>query len=47
MHCVDDPSVKPTGVVLEVRFPNGEVADAGINVRPYSLDVLREAQKHF
>ena len=47
VHCVDDPESQKTDVVLKVRFPNGETADAGINVRPYALDCLREASKYF
>ena len=47
VHCVDDPENQKTDVVLEVKFPNGEVAEAGINVRPYALECLREASKYF
>ena len=47
MHCVDDPENQKTDIVLEVKFPNGEVAEAGINVRPYALECLREAGKYF
>lgn len=47
VHCVDDPDACHPDVVLQVKFPNGEEADAGINVRPYAIDCLREASKHF
>ena len=47
IHCVDDPAKEKPDIVLEVRFPNGEIADAGINVRPYALDCLREVSKYF
>ena len=47
VHCVDDPEHQKTDVVLEVKFPNGEVAEAGINVRPYALECLKEAGKYF
>ena len=47
VHCVDDPSKQPCQVVLEVKFPNGEIAEAGINVRPYALECLKEAAKSF
>jgi hypothetical protein len=30
-----------------VKFPNGDVAEAGINVRPYAIECLREAAKYF
>jgi FMN phosphatase YigB (HAD superfamily) len=47
VHCVDDPETQKTDVVLKIKFPNGEEADAGINVRPYALECLREASKLF
>ena len=47
IHCVDDPSKQPCDTLLKVRFPNGEEADAGINVRPYALECLKEASKIF
>lgn len=47
IHCVDDPTKQTTDVVLEVVFPNGDRAEAGINVRPYALECLREAKKYF
>ena len=47
IHCVDDLQKETPDIVLEVRFPNGEVADAGINIRPYAIDCLREVSKCF
>jgi CTD small phosphatase-like protein 2 len=47
IHCVDDPTKQSTDIVLEVVFPNGDRAEAGINVRPYALECLREAKKYF
>eukprot|EP00347_Sterkiella_histriomuscorum_P012975 403366496 len=47
IHCVEDPETQTTDIVLEVIFPNGEVADAGINVRPYAIECLKEAGKYF
>ena len=32
---------------MKIKFPNGEEADAGINVRPYALECLKEASKLF
>ena len=48
IHCVDD--LNENTVVdkqLEIVFSNGEKAVAGINVRPYALECLREAAKLF
>lgn len=47
IHCVEDPDTQNSDIILEVKFPNGEIADAGINVRPYALECLREASKYF
>jgi len=47
IHCVDDPSVEASDIVLGITFPNGEKADAGINVRPFAIECLKEACKHF
>ena len=47
VHCVDDPEAQKTDVVLKIKFPNGDEADAGINVRPYAIECLKEASKIF
>jgi CTD small phosphatase-like protein 2 len=47
IHCVDDPETQKPDVILTIRFPNGEIAEAGINVRPYALECLKEANKYF
>ena len=44
---MDDPQKETPDIVLEVKFPHGEVADSGINVRPYAIDCLREVSKYF
>jgi CTD small phosphatase-like protein 2 len=41
VHCVDDPETQKSDVLLEIKFPNGEIADAGINIRPYAMECLR------
>jgi FMN phosphatase YigB (HAD superfamily) len=45
VHCVDDPTQEECDIILEINFPNGEVADAGINIRPYAIECLKEASK--
>lgn len=47
IHCVDDLESEVPDAVLNVVFPNGEVVEAGINVRPYALECLREANKKY
>ena len=46
VHCCDDLSENPD-IVLPVTFPTGEVVEAGINIRPYALECLKEANKYF
>mmetsp|Transcript_33874 Transcript_33874/g.59029 ORF Transcript_33874/g.59029 Transcript_33874/m.59029 type:complete len:439 (-) Transcript_33874:1432-2748(-) len=47
VHCVDDIELNTPDVVLPVTFPTGEIISAGINIRPYVLEVLQEANKNF
>lgn len=47
VHCVDEPETDNPHVILKVTFPTGETVDAGINVRPYALECLKEANKYF
>lgn len=46
VHCVDDPNM-PADVRLPVTFPNGDVVEAGINIRPYAVEILKAANKAF
>ena len=41
VHCVDDPDIQRPDIILEVKFPNGDIADAGINIRPYAIECLK------
>ena len=47
IHCVDDVTADPPDIVLPVTFPNGEVVEAGINIRPGAVQCLREVNKSF
>jgi len=47
IHCVDDIESENPDVVLSIKFPNGENVEAGINVRPWALHCLKEANKYF
>ena len=47
IHCVDDIAADPPDVVLPVTFPNGEVVDAGVNIRPGAVECLKEVNKSF
>ena len=47
VHCCENPEEMRPDVFLPVVFPNGEVINAGINVRPYALECLKEVNKYF
>lgn len=47
IHCVDDVQKEETDVILEINFDNEETVYAGINIRPYLVECLTEASKHF
>jgi FMN phosphatase YigB (HAD superfamily) len=40
IHCVDDVETQEPDVILEIDFPGEETVCAGINIRPYLLDML-------
>ncbi len=47
VHCIEDPEKEECDVIIPIKFPNGECCEAGINVRPYALECLKEANKYF
>ena len=47
VHCCENIEVMHPDVILPITFPNGEVVNAGINIRPYALECLKEVNKHF
>lgn len=50
IHCVDDVEKQDSDIVLEIKFPDvdeDETVYAGINIRPYIIDCLKEASKHY
>lgn len=46
IHCKEDQS-SPADVKVTVKFPTGECIEAGINVRPYAKQILRNLSQHF
>ena len=46
IHCNDSTDEK-CDVVLAIKFPTGEIIDAGINIRPYAKKLLQTLNKHF
>jgi CTD small phosphatase-like protein 2 len=47
VHCCDDIATSNPDVVLPITFPTGEVVNAGINIRPYAVECLTEANRYF
>lgn len=47
IHCVDDITIEEPDVILEIDFPDEETVEAGINIRPYVMECLEEANKNF
>lgn len=47
VHCCENSDEMKPDVYLPITFPNGEVINAGINIRPFVLDFLRTINKDF
>ena len=47
IHWVDDIEEELPQVVLDVWFDDGEIVDAGVNIRPYAIDWLKAANELF
>lgn len=47
VHCCENPDEMHPDVFLPVTFPNGEVINAGMNIRPYVIECLKEVNKYF
>ena len=47
VHCMEEFEPSEVDHVLTIEFPNNEVVDAGLNIRPHAIDCLIEANKHF
>jgi CTD small phosphatase-like protein 2 len=46
IHCNESLDM-PSDVVLPITFPNGEVVEAGVNVRPYAIEILKELSQYY
>ena len=47
VHCIDDVESESSDVILSIEFPNGELVDAGINLRPNVIECLKEVNKKY
>lgn len=46
IHCNESINL-PCDVVLPIKFPHGDVIEAGINIRPYAIECLEELSKYY
>ena len=46
IHCNENSNM-PCDVLLPIKFPNGTVVKAGVNIRPYARECLEELSKDF
>ena len=47
VHCIEDYMNKDVDKLIQVKFPSGDIATAGINIRPYAMECLRRASQLF
>lgn len=47
VHCCENIEESKPDIRVPVHFPNGEIITAGINIRPYAIECLKEANKNF
>lgn len=47
IHCVDDIDAQTPQHILQIKFDDEDIVDAGINIRPYAIDCLKAANEHF
>ena len=48
IHCLDEEEEGGSyDFSVPIAFPGGESVDAHVNVRPYALECLREANEHY
>lgn len=46
IHCNENINI-PHDVKIPIKFPTGEIIEAGINIRPYAHDILRNLSEKF
>jgi CTD small phosphatase-like protein 2 len=46
IHCNESTEL-PCDVILPITFPNGEVINAGINIRPHAKEILKHLSQNF
>ena len=47
VHCLEDFEDQQVDHVITIKFPDGDIVDAGLNIRPFAIDTLRAANENF
>ena len=47
VHCIEEYENQNVDHVITIHFPDGEVVDAGLNIRPYAMETLRAINENF
>jgi Dullard-like phosphatase family protein len=46
VHCCEDDRTIPN-IILPIKFPNGDITEVGICIRPYALECLKQVSKNY
>ena len=46
IHCNESSAVK-SDITLPIKFPTGQLIEAGINIRPYSYETIKELSQFY
>lgn len=46
IHCNENAQM-PCDIILPIQFPNGEVIEAGVNIRPFAVEALKELSLYY
>jgi CTD small phosphatase-like protein 2 len=46
IHCNDSLEL-PYDIKLKIKFPTGEEIEAGLNIRPHAVDILKALSRNF
>ena len=47
IHCKEDFDPDNIDHVIDIKFPDGEVVTAGLNVWPYAIETLKALKENF
>jgi CTD small phosphatase-like protein 2 len=47
IHCVENIQTQSYDMLISVEFENGELIEAGINIRPFAYECLKKVREHY